>query len=72
MTADAKRRRLSADDLLATATALTAASCADAYRRFLAPRGPLGEVWVCGGGSANPTLLAMLRQRLPGVTRARQ
>jgi anhydro-N-acetylmuramic acid kinase len=67
MTADAKRRRLSSEDLLATATALTAASCADAYRRFLAPRGPLGEIWVCGGGSANPTLLAMLRDRLPGI-----
>jgi anhydro-N-acetylmuramic acid kinase len=68
LAADARRRRLSDDDLLATATALTAAACADAYRRFLAPCGPLGEVWVCGGGSANPTLLAMLQERLPGVT----
>jgi len=68
MLADGNRRRLTEDDLLATATALTAAACADAYRRFLAPRGPLGEVWVCGGGSANPTLLGMMRQRLPGVT----
>jgi anhydro-N-acetylmuramic acid kinase len=65
--ADAERRRLSANDLLATATALTAASCADAYRRVLAPRGPLSEVWVCGGGAANPTLVAMLRARLPGI-----
>lgn len=68
MLADGRRRRLTEDDLLATATALTAATCADAYRRFLAPRGPLAEVWVCGGGSGNPTLLAMLRQRLPGIT----
>lgn len=67
MIADAKRRRVTGNDLLATATALTAASCADAYRRFLVPRGRIDEMWVCGGGSANPTLLAMLRARLPGV-----
>lgn len=67
MIADAERRRVAGDDLLATVTALTAASCADAYRRFLLPRGRLDEVWVCGGGSENPTLLAMLRDRLPGV-----
>jgi anhydro-N-acetylmuramic acid kinase len=65
--ADAERRCLTGDDLLATATALTAATCADALQRFLADRGPLDEIWVCGGGSANPRLLAMLRQRLPGV-----
>lgn len=68
MVAEARRRRVAGDDLLATATALTAATCADAYRRFVLPRGPLGEVWVCGGGSANPTLLAMLRERLPGIS----
>lgn len=67
MITDAKRRRVRGDDLLATATALTAASCADAYRRFLVTRGQLDEVWVCGGGAANPTLLAMLRTRLPGI-----
>jgi anhydro-N-acetylmuramic acid kinase len=64
---DATRRGVSGDDLLATVTALTAASCADAYRRFLSKRGPLDEVWVCGGGSANRTLLAMLRAELPRI-----
>jgi anhydro-N-acetylmuramic acid kinase len=67
MITDAKRRRVRGDDLLATVTALTAASCADAYRRFLVTRGRLDEVWVCGGGSANATLVAMLRERLPGT-----
>jgi anhydro-N-acetylmuramic acid kinase len=59
---------LPAEDLVATVTALTAESVARSYRRFLAPRGPLDEVIVGGGGARNPTLLAMLRERLPELT----
>jgi anhydro-N-acetylmuramic acid kinase len=58
---------LTAEDLVATVTALTAESIARAYRQFVAPRGPLDEVIVGGGGAKNPTLLAMLRARLPGI-----
>lgn len=54
------------DDLVATVTALTAESIARAYRDFVA-RGPIDEVIVGGGGAKNPTLLAMLRERLPGT-----
>jgi anhydro-N-acetylmuramic acid kinase len=50
-------------DIVATLTALTAASIADAYRRF-APA-PMGEVIVGGGGRHNRTLLTMLQQQLP-------
>ena len=46
------------EDIVATATALTAASIADAYRRFLPE--PIEEVLVSGGGAKNPVLLAML------------
>jgi anhydro-N-acetylmuramic acid kinase len=49
-------------DILATVTALTARSIAQAYRRFLA--GAVDEVIVCGGGGWNDTLLAMLRGEL--------
>jgi anhydro-N-acetylmuramic acid kinase len=49
-------------DVLATATAFTAASIADAYRRFLG--GPVDEVIVSGGGAHNATLMAMLTERL--------
>ncbi len=49
-------------DIVATLTALTAASIADAYRRF-APA-PVREVIIGGGGAHNATLLAMLRERL--------
>ncbi len=56
-------------DVVATATALTARSIADAVRRFVLPR--FGshqsrgrEMIVSGGGAKNPTLLAMLRREL--------
>jgi anhydro-N-acetylmuramic acid kinase len=52
------------DDLIATATAFTAESIAHAYRTFIGQR--IDEVIVAGGGAKNPTLVAMLRERLPG------
>ncbi len=58
----AAKRGLPPADLLATATAFTAAAIADAYRRF-AP-GPIDEVLLCGGGAHNRTLVAMLTDRL--------
>jgi len=65
--ADGAAATVAGADLVATVTALTAESIARAYRDFVAPRGPLDEVIVGGGGARNPTLLAMLRARLPGV-----
>jgi anhydro-N-acetylmuramic acid kinase len=53
---------LRGEDIVATLTAFTAASIADAYRRFL-PHMP-DEAILGGGGANNPTLVAMLRQRL--------
>ncbi|HKR63253.1 MAG TPA: anhydro-N-acetylmuramic acid kinase [Thermoanaerobaculia bacterium] len=52
-------------DLIATATALTAESIARAYRDFIHPRGPVHEVLLAGGGAKNPTLVEMLKQRMP-------
>ena len=48
-------------DLLATLTAFTALSIADAYERFL-PALP-DEIIIGGGGARNLTLLKMLRER---------
>ncbi|HSQ29752.1 MAG TPA: anhydro-N-acetylmuramic acid kinase [Gemmatimonadaceae bacterium] len=52
----------STDDIVATATALTARSIADAYRRFMPE--PVAEVLVSGGGANNPTLVAMIAAAL--------
>jgi anhydro-N-acetylmuramic acid kinase len=57
--------RASKADVVATATALTARSIADAIRRFVLPhRGHFREFVVSGGGANNPTLLAMLANEL--------
>lgn len=58
----AREQGLTPEDVVATLTAFTAASIERAYRDFL-PRFP-DEVIVSGGGARNPTLMAMLRQRL--------
>jgi anhydro-N-acetylmuramic acid kinase len=56
------KKSLSGEDMIATATAFTAATIAHAYQRFL-PEMP-DEVILCGGGARNRTLIDMLRQRL--------
>lgn len=53
------------EDIIATATALTAASIGDAYRRFMPE--PVREVLVSGGGAKNPTLIAMIARRVAPI-----
>lgn len=50
-------------DLVATLTAFTARSIAEAYRRWVIPRG-VDEIVVTGGGARNPVLCAMLEHLL--------
>jgi anhydro-N-acetylmuramic acid kinase len=64
MLASAHRLHLRAEDMVATATALTAASIAEAYRRFVFPKlkaADLGRLQIIlgGGGTKNPTLRRM-------------
>ena len=61
----AMKKGLSAEDVVATATAFTAASICFSYRRFL-PAMP-DELILCGGGAKNNTLIKMLRQELGEV-----
>jgi len=63
----AEANDISAEDLLATATAFTAESIAVSYRRFLPPGYEIDEVILGGGGSYNATLRRMLQERLPTV-----
>ncbi|HEX6048684.1 MAG TPA: anhydro-N-acetylmuramic acid kinase [Gemmatimonadaceae bacterium] len=50
-------------DIVATAVALTAASIADAFRRFVPE--PVGELVLSGGGAENPALVDAIRAALP-------
>ncbi|MHC4534900.1 MAG: anhydro-N-acetylmuramic acid kinase [Planctomycetota bacterium] len=59
----AAEKGITDSDLVATVTAFTAKSIAQAYRKFL-PALP-EEVILCGGGSRNNTLVEMLRRELP-------
>ena len=61
----ATRLELSPADQVATATALTAVSMAQAYRKFILPKGPLTEVFLTGGGALNPALRAQFAEALP-------
>lgn len=58
----AVRAQCSDEDVIATATALTARSIEDSYRRFMPE--PVDEVLVSGGGAKNAALLDMLRASL--------
>lgn len=64
-TCRASRRGATTGDIVATATALTARSIADAYRRFLPE--PIQEVLISGGGAKNPALAQMIEQQLDGI-----
>ena len=57
-----RAKKLSDEDIIATAVALTASSIADAYRRFLSE--PVKEVLLSGGGAKNPALFAAIGKAL--------
>ncbi|NIO11618.1 MAG: anhydro-N-acetylmuramic acid kinase [Deltaproteobacteria bacterium] len=62
----AKKKRIRPLDLLATATAFTAASIGKAYNDFvLRRRNGVDEIYFTGGGRKNRTLMEMLARELP-------
>ena len=70
--AQGRKLKLADSDLVATATAFTSESIADAYQRFAFPKihRPLLarlEIILGGGGAKNPTLVRMLRSRLTAL-----
>ena len=66
-----KRTGLPLRDLIATATALTAAAIANGIERFVMPWMPVNEVIASGGGVRNSTLMGYLQAFLPDVRIAR-
>ncbi len=60
--------KLKGNDLVATATAYTVETIAQAYERFvLDERKPLKAIYLCGGGAKNDTIRHWLADRLEGV-----
>lgn len=55
------------EDVVATATALTALSILDALHRFVRPRWPFDELIVSGGGARNPVLVAQMAAGLAPI-----
>ena len=62
---EGKRRRLSSNDLIATATMLTVESIIMGYKKFCFPHGMAKEVILGGGGSKNRFIHNALKNRLP-------
>ena len=52
-------------DIIATLTALTAKSIAQAYERFIYPSVSVDTVVIGGGGAYNKTMMKFLRNYLP-------
>jgi len=59
--------RAEARDIVATATALTVRSIADALQRFVLRKTAYHEFIISGGGAKNPFLVAMLANELRGL-----
>jgi anhydro-N-acetylmuramic acid kinase len=60
-------RRAKAEDLVRTATILTALSILDALHRFAKMRSNFAELIVSGGGADNPVLMAQIESGLAGI-----
>ena len=61
------RKGLEPPDLVATVTAFTASSIADAIQRFVAPLMKVDQVIASGGGVRNPLIMSALKDLLPGT-----
>ncbi len=60
-------RQARPEDVVRTATILTALSILDAFHRFILPEAKIGELIVSGGGARNPLLMAQLESGLNGI-----
>jgi anhydro-N-acetylmuramic acid kinase len=63
-----QKHRASPQDLIRTATLLTALTVTAAWNRFIRPRADIRQLLVSGGGARNPLLMALLAGMLAGVS----
>jgi anhydro-N-acetylmuramic acid kinase len=62
-----RRHHAKPNDLIRTATILTALSIVDALHRFVLPKHKIHQMIVSGGGAKNPLILAQIAAALGGV-----
>jgi anhydro-N-acetylmuramic acid kinase len=62
---EGRERGLSFEDIVASATALTAMTIVQSYKQFVFPIHGIEDVIVAGGGAHNKTLLTMIQKTLP-------
>jgi anhydro-N-acetylmuramic acid kinase len=65
--ASGKKRGARPEDLVRTATMLTALSIVDAFHRWILPRTRIQQLIVSGGGAHNPLLMAQIQAALPKI-----
>lgn len=65
--AHTEAKRAKPEDLVRTATILTALSILGAIHRFVAPRAKIEELIVSGGGANNPLLMAQIESGLKSI-----
>ena len=62
-----RRHRARPEDLVRTATLLTALSIVDAFHRWVLPRARIQQIIVSGGGARNPLMMAQLAAAMPPI-----